>query len=154
MWKNTANTSGFKVWFSAYPPSEFSGWPDQEHMFGFTDETSNIEEITLDSEVVFLETCVDGYPANSSPNADFEGIFFTEHDGDYQGLTPDCPNRQSWDLSQDRLIGFRVVLSLYYTGRINIRGIAPIVDAYPACLTPTIVSLTLPPLSNMLAYIA
>ena len=40
MWKNGVNTSGFEVTFEPYPPSEFSGWQAETHMFGFTDQTS------------------------------------------------------------------------------------------------------------------
>ena len=46
MWKQASNTDGFKLTYSAWPPSEFDGWPDEEHIFGTT--TSPEEEITLD----------------------------------------------------------------------------------------------------------
>ena len=74
MWKNNANTSGFKLIYSAYPPSEFSGWPDVPLMFGFTDQTSEYQEITLNSDLIQLEICVDGNASNT--NHDFEGFKF------------------------------------------------------------------------------
>ena len=37
MWKGDANTSGFEVTYSAWPPDNFVGWPDETHIFGLTD---------------------------------------------------------------------------------------------------------------------
>ena len=34
LWKNNVNSSGFEVTFSAWPPEEFDGWPDETFMFG------------------------------------------------------------------------------------------------------------------------
>ena len=34
MYKNQGNTSGFEVTYEPYPPSEFSGWPEETHLFG------------------------------------------------------------------------------------------------------------------------
>ena len=35
MWKKESESYGFEVTFSAYPPDEFVGWPDETHHFGF-----------------------------------------------------------------------------------------------------------------------
>ena len=43
MWKNDSNTAGFQVTYS--PKDDFTGWPDEVHMFGFDDVTSHIDEI-------------------------------------------------------------------------------------------------------------
>ena len=74
MWKNALNTSGFQVTYSAFPPSEFVGWPDETHIFGMTDHGSELEEITLDSELTGIEICVDGYGNPTNNNHDFEGF--------------------------------------------------------------------------------
>ena len=68
-------------------------------------------------------------------NDDFEGLHFTELDGDYTVLSPNCKDSAitNFDLSARRLIGFRVINSDYRGGRVNIRSIAPIVDYFPAC---------------------
>ena len=76
MWKNNANTRGFEVTFSV--PVEFTGWADETHMYGFPTETSALEEIPIDTEVVSMEICA--WNGGGNPHYDFEGLRFTEED--------------------------------------------------------------------------
>ena len=79
MWKTDLNTSGFEVTYEAYPPSEFSDWPPETHIFGLTYKT--LDEITFDSELTEIHICVDSH---ASPYySDFEGFKFRELDGDF-----------------------------------------------------------------------
>ena len=60
-------------------------------MFGTTSLTDNYEEITLDNELASIQICVDG---TSSNNSDFEGFRFTQVDGYYKELSPQCPDHK------------------------------------------------------------
>ena len=57
LWTDGSNSSGFEVTFSAFPQSEFIGWPDITHVFGETHFTSNLETVTLNSEIFQLSVC-------------------------------------------------------------------------------------------------
>ena len=91
MWKGCCESYGFEVTFSAYPPDEFKGWPDLTHRFGFN-VPGNMEEITLNSDITKLQTCVDKV-GTGKVKSDFEGLYFTEVDGDYTELAPECAAR-------------------------------------------------------------
>ena len=39
LYKSEVRSSGFEVTYSAWPPANFVGWPDETHLFGTTDET-------------------------------------------------------------------------------------------------------------------
>lgn len=127
MWKNAVNTDGFELTFSPDPASEFSGWPDETHVFGYTLETANLQTITFSEDLQKLEICVDSI-GTGSVSSDFEGFKFTETNGNVQTLSPNCDPWYSYDLTQGRLIGFRVINSFYMGARMNIRAIAPIID--------------------------
>ena len=68
-------------------------------------------------------------------NSDFEGFILTEYDDVVQELTPKCNEEEDWisvDLTEKRLIGFKVIESDYTDGRRNLRSIQVITDT-PAC---------------------
>ena len=77
-------TSGFEAYFDAYPPSEFSGWPQLYHLYGTRDLPLH-GEIDLDKDVVSLGLCCGG------PGG-FEGIRVLEFfEDDPKALnTDDC----------------------------------------------------------------
>ena len=82
MYKNTARTSGFEVTYSAWPPANFIGWPDETHLFGTSGYTSGQKTVTFDSELIELQVCVDGSNNPTLTSHDFEGFNFIEFDGD------------------------------------------------------------------------
>ena len=112
MYKNHANTDGFTVTYAPYPASAFTGWADEVHTFGTTTTTSHLQTETFDSEIAALETCVDDHGPDHIIS-DFEGLYFTELDGDYISIAPGCAPRDSWDLTNRRLIGFHVKVGDY-----------------------------------------
>ena len=62
-------------------------------MFGETWNASEIEEISLDSELTELKICADIGNQNSNTH-DFEGFRFVKVDGNEIELSPTC----DWDL--------------------------------------------------------
>ena len=54
-----ANSSGFKLRFSAWPASLFTGWPDEEKMFGTTDSITATNVQVFDTDLTEVGVCVD-----------------------------------------------------------------------------------------------
>ena len=50
IYKNQEYTSGFEMTFEV--PTDYSGWPAVTHLFGFSDETSHKETVSIDSELI------------------------------------------------------------------------------------------------------
>ena len=60
-------------------PTVYSGWPAVTHLFGFSDETSHQETVSINSDLIRLDICHDSsvfYPEN-----DFEGFILHEYSG-------------------------------------------------------------------------
>ena len=79
--------------------------------------------------------CVDSSQGQQKVHADFEGFKFTDYADVLKELTPSCNNKNDWisvDLTNRRLIGFKIYESDYIDGRRNVRGIQVITDT-PSC---------------------
>ena len=57
MWKSVGEVSGFEVVYS--PPSSYTGWPDETHMFGSQTETSAYDSKLFTEDITGLEICMD-----------------------------------------------------------------------------------------------
>ena len=126
LYKDVRSASGFEVTFCPHPREQFPGLPEETHLFGQTTHVKKVEEITLDSDLKRVEICVDNVHAQGGAGADFEGFKFTEMDGQVTKLAAHCPKRADWvtiDLTDRRIIGFRVVESHWYSRFRNIRSI-------------------------------
>ena len=128
MWKDKYNTYGFKVTFN--PESSIKGVDGMVpliQMFGTKDRDTNFESLDIDYELSSLGICVDYHPTRLT-YVDFEGFEFTDNDGNVETLSPDCSGDfEKIDLTDRKLIGFKVVVSDFIRERRNIRTICPIV---------------------------
>ena len=61
MWKNERDTSGFEVTFEVPARYGYSGpgYKPISHMFGDTDQDSEVETITIDEDILEVAVCVD-----------------------------------------------------------------------------------------------
>ena len=94
-------------------------------MFGNDDITENTEVLTFERDLKTIQMCVDASNYHKY-HSDFEGFIFTQYDDVVQELTPECPRVEDWipvDLTEKRLIGFKVIESDYIDGLRNIRSI-------------------------------
>ena len=89
---------------------------EKTYLFGTTDH-STFETVTFQYDLVTLETCVDGQQEGGTARTDdFEGFEFTLSDSSTILLSPGCPfeaSGHSEDLTNQRLIGFRTIVSDY-----------------------------------------
>ena len=58
MWKNLYNVSGFRLTFIPIIP-EASGWNPVSFIFGYTDQTSELETIEIDYNLAKIGICID-----------------------------------------------------------------------------------------------
>ena len=95
-------------------PADYSGWPAQTHLFGYSTETSHQETVSINSDLIQLDICHDSsafYPEN-----DFEGFILHEYSGTVTELHSKCTEFVSIDLGRQRLVGFEIVASDYKDG--------------------------------------
>ena len=136
---NTEVTSGFEAFYEAYPPGQFSGWPQLYHLYGSKD-LGAAEELILTKDIVVLGICGD----SSGPHG-FEGFSVLEYSEPAvrEIVTNDCSDWFTLPIFEKRIVGFDVTTSDYeYEGQTitNIRTIAPIVDCIECTTTNCIVN--------------
>ena len=59
MYKSSANTDGFTLYYNVVPADAFEGWPELTHTFGGTLTQSALQTETFDYDLATINTCVD-----------------------------------------------------------------------------------------------
>ena len=140
MWKNERDTSGFEVTFQI--PARFgysgAGYEPISHVFGDTDQSSEIETITIDEDILEVAVCVDPGMSDvkSAGDHDFDSFIFRDASAIDHRIGPrlGCEtDAYTWFTLPSQLIGFSTREGFFQgmksTGRFNIRSIAVIVDS-------------------------
>ena len=88
MWKNAFFTSGFRLTFE--PIFKFTtGWNPVTLLYGYTDQTSEFEEIEIDYDLLKIGICIDDLH-EFEDYKDFEGFEFFKSETEKQTISSAC----------------------------------------------------------------